>query len=236
LLKVEHLSTQIGAYRAVNDVSLDIKQGEFVSLIGANGAGKTTLMRTIAGVLKPVQGSIIFMGLPIGKLSPDRIVRAGLCLCPEGRMLFPQLSVYKNLLLGAYTRKKDRLGVQRTLKRLYEIFPVLKERRDQPAGTFSGGEQQMLAIARALMSEPKLLLLDEPSMGLAPLMVQKVSDIIRLINMEMGTSILLAEQNAYMALNITHRGYVIENGKVVLEGSSLELSGNEQVKKAYIGA
>ncbi len=193
-------------------------------------------MRTIAGVLKPVEGAIHFLGQPIERLSSDRIVRAGLCLCPEGRRLFPQLSVYKNLFLGAYTRKKDRLAVQSTLKRLYEIFPILKERKEQPAGTLSGGEQQMLAIARALMSEPKLLLLDEPSMGLAPLMVQKVSEIIRLINTEMGTTVFLAEQNAHMALNITQRGYVIENGKVVLEGSSLELSGNEQVKKAYIGA
>jgi len=236
LLKIEQLSTAIGSYRAVNSVSMEIKQGEFVALIGANGAGKTTLMRTIAGVLKPVEGAIHFLGQPIERLSSDRIVRAGLCLCPEGRRLFPQLSVYKNLFLGAYTRKKDRLAVQSTLKRLYEIFPILKERKEQPAGTLSGGEQQMLAIARALMSEPKLLLLDEPSMGLAPLMVQKVSEIIRLINTEMGTTVFLAEQNAHMALNITQRGYVIENGKVVLEGSSLELSGNEQVKKAYIGA
>lgn len=236
MLKIEQLSTAIGSYRAVNSVSMEIKQGEFVALIGANGAGKTTLMRTIAGVLKPVEGAIHFLGQPIERLSSDRIVRAGLCLCPEGRRLFPQLSVYKNLFLGAYTRKKDRLAVQSTLKRLYEIFPILKERKEQPAGTLSGGEQQMLAIARALMSEPKLLLLDEPSMGLAPLMVQKVSEIIRLINTEMGTTVFLAEQNAHMALNITQRGYVIENGKVVLEGSSLELSGNEQVKKAYIGA
>lgn len=236
MLKIEQLSTQIGAYRAVDSVSLEIKQGEFVSLIGANGAGKTTLMRTIAGVLKPAQGKIKFMGQPIEKLTPDRIVRAGLCLCPEGRRLFPQLSVYKNLILGAYTRKHDRPGVQRTLNTVFDIFPVLKERKEQPAGTFSGGEQQMLAIARALMSEPKLLMLDEPSMGLAPLMVEKVSEIITRINVEMGATIFLAEQNAHMALNITQRGYVIENGKVILEGSSPELSGNDQVRKAYIGA
>jgi branched-chain amino acid transport system ATP-binding protein len=236
LLKLEQVSTRIGGYRAVNSVCLEVRQGEFVSLIGGNGAGKTTLMRTIAGALKPFQGSIQFMGAAIEKLPPDRIVRAGLCLCPEGRRLFPQLSVYKNLILGAYTRRNDRLGVQRTLSQVYEIFPVLKVRKEQPAGTFSGGEQQMLAIARALMSEPKLLMLDEPSMGLAPLMVEKVSEIITLINVEMGTTILLAEQNAHMALNITQRGYVIENGKVVLEGSSAELSDNEQVRKAYIGA
>ena len=236
MLKLEQVSTRIGAYRAVDNVCLEVRQGEFVSLIGANGAGKTTLMRTIAGALKPFQGSIHFMGAAIDKLSPDRIVRAGLCLCPEGRRLFPQLSVYKNLILGAYTRKNDRSGVQRTLNTVYDIFPVLKERKDQPAGTFSGGEQQMLAIARALMSEPKLLMLDEPSMGLAPLMVEKVSDIITLINVEIGTTVLLAEQNAHMALNITRRGYVIENGKVILEGSSAELSDNDQVRKAYIGA
>ncbi len=236
MLKVEGISTKIGGYRAVENVSLEIKQGEFVSLIGANGAGKTTLMRTIAGVLKPFQGSIQFMGEQIDRLPPDRIVRMGLCLCPEGRRLFPQLSVYKNLILGAYTSRRDRQGLQRALKQVYAIFPVLEERKDQLAGTFSGGEQQMLAIARALMSEPKLLMLDEPSMGLAPLLVQKVSDIVKMINEEMGTTVLLAEQNAHMALNITHRGYVIENGSVVLEGTSAELSGNDLVKKAYIGA
>ncbi len=236
MLKLERISTKIGAYRAVENVSFEINQGEFVSLIGANGAGKTTLMRTIAGVLKPSQGSIQFMGKPIERFSPDKIVHMGLCLCPEGRHLFSQLSVYKNLILGAYTRRRDRQGVRRTMRRVYDIFPVLEERKDQLAGTFSGGEQQMLAIARALMSEPKLLMLDEPSMGLAPLMVQKVSEIIKLINEQMGATVLLAEQNAHMALSITNRGYVIENGSVVMEGTSAELSGNEKVKKAYIGA
>lgn len=235
MLKLEGVSTKIGVYRAVHDLSLEIKEGELVALLGANGAGKSTLMRTIAGVLKPDRGRIHFNGRTIERLSPDRIVRLGLCLCPEGRRLFPQMSVYKNLLLGAYTRYRDRRGVRQTLRRVYEIFPVLEERRDQLAGTFSGGEQQMLAIARALMAEPKLLMLDEPSMGLAPLMVEKVAEIIRLIN-EAGTTILLAEQNAHMALDITNRGYVIESGTIVLKGSSAELSGNELVKKAYIGA
>jgi branched-chain amino acid transport system ATP-binding protein len=235
LLKLEGVSTKIGGNKVIENISLEIKEGEFVSLIGANGAGKTTLMRTIAGVLKPFQGSITFRGIPIDRLSPDRIVRHGLCLCPEGRKLFPQLSVYKNLLLGAYSRKSDRQGIQRSLKRVYEIFPVLEERNDQLAGTFSGGEQQMLAIARALMSEPKLLMLDEPSMGLAPMLVDTLAEIIKGIN-ESGTTVLLSEQNAYMALSITHRGYVLENGTIVLAGASCELSDNDLVKKAYIGA
>ncbi|HSW36592.1 MAG TPA: ABC transporter ATP-binding protein [Candidatus Limnocylindrales bacterium] len=235
MLKLSGISTKIGVYKAVHSVSLEIKQGEFVSLIGANGAGKTTLMRTIAGLLKPYQGSIQFLGTPIERLSPDQIVSKGLCLCPEGRHLFPQLTVYKNLLLGAYSQKRDRLAVQRALQRVYEIFPVLAERKEQLAGTFSGGEQQMLAIARALMSEPKLLMLDEPSLGLAPQLVEKVAEIISLIN-KSSTTILLAEQNAHMALNITQRGYVIENGSIVMEGASTELIGNELVKKAYIGA
>lgn len=236
MLKIDGISTQIGGYLAVENVSIEIKEGEFVALIGANGAGKTTLMRTIAGVMKPSRGSIQFLGKRIDKMSPDKIVKTGLCLCPEGRHLFPQLSVYKNLNLGAYTRRYDRQGVQRTLKQVYDIFPVLEERKNQLAGTFSGGEQQMLAIARALMSEPKLLLLDEPSMGLAPMLVQKVSNIIKLINEDMGTTVLLAEQNANMALKISQRGYVIENGNVVLKGTSTKLAGNDLVKKAYIGA
>lgn len=235
MLKLEAVSTKIGAYKVVHDVSLEINEGELVTLIGANGAGKTTLMRTIAGVLRPDRGSITFNGVAIERLSPDRIVRLGLCLCPEGRRLFPQLSVYKNLLLGAYTRYRDRRAIKRTMRRVFDLFPVLEERKEQLAGTFSGGEQQMLAIARALMAEPKLLMLDEPSMGLAPLLVQKVADTVKLIN-EAGTTVLLAEQNAHMALTITHRGYVIESGRIVLEGGSAELSDNDLVKKAYIGA
>lgn len=236
MLKIEELTSKIGGYTAVDGVSLEIKEGEFVSLIGANGAGKSTLMRTIAGVIKPEKGTIQFLGKWIDRFSPDKIVRTGLCLCPEGRHLFPNLSVYKNLILGAYTRRHDRQGVRRSLQNIYEIFPVLEERKNQSAGTFSGGEQQMLAIARALMSEPKLLMLDEPSMGLAPMLVEKVSDIIKLINEQMNTTILLAEQNAYMALNITDRGYVIENGSIVMEGKSSELIDDNRVKKAYIGA
>mgnify|MGYP000613317944 CR=1 FL=1 len=236
MLKLTDVTTVIGGFTAVRDVSLEINKGEFVALLGSNGAGKTTLFRTIAGVLKPAKGEIEFNELKISNLPAHKIVMLGLSLCPEGRQLFPHLSVYKNLMLGAYTRRKDKKGVQRTLERVYELFPILKERKNQLAGTFSGGEQQMLAIARALMSQPDMLLLDEPSMGLAPLVVQKIADAIKNINKEMGTTVFLSEQNANMALNITDRGYVLENGKIVLEGSSSELRNNEMVKKAYLGA
>lgn len=236
MLKLKEVTTVIGGFAAIRNVSLEIEKGEFVALLGSNGAGKTTLFRTIAGVLKPANGSIEFKGLKINKLPPHKIVALGLSLCPEGRQLFPQLSVYKNLMLGAYTRRKDPKGVQRTLEQVYELFPILKERRNQPAGTFSGGQQQMLAIARALMSKPDMLLLDEPSMGLAPLVVQKIADAIKSISKEMGTTVFLSEQNANMALMITDRGYVLENGKLVLSGLSRELRNNDMVKKAYLGA
>jgi len=206
-----------------------------VALLGSNGAGKTTLFRTIAGVLKPGRGTIEFQGKQIHRLSPDRIVSLGLSLCPEGRQLFPQLSVYKNLLLGAYTRRKERSRVRKTLEWVYELFPVLKERRNQPAGTLSGGEQQMLAIGRALMSEPEMLLLDEPTMGLAPLVVRRIAEVIKEIN-RAGTTVFLSEQNANIALMITERGYVLESGRIVLEGPSPELLENATVKRAYLGA
>ena len=206
-----------------------------MALLGSNGAGKTTLFRTIAGVLKPGRGTIEFQGKQIHRLSPDRIVSLGLSLCPEGRQLFPQLSVYKNLLLGAYTRRKERSRVRKTLEWVYELFPVLKERRNQPAGTLSGGEQQMLAIGRALMSEPEMLLLDEPTMGLAPLVVRRIAEVIKEIN-RAGTTVFLSEQNANIALMITERGYVLESGRIVLEGPSPELLENATVKRAYLGA
>lgn len=236
MLKIIDVTTSIGGFQAIQGVSLEIKKGEFVALLGSNGAGKTTLFRTIAGVLKPTRGTIEFNGTPIHKLPAYKIVTMGLSLCPEGRQLFPQLSVYKNLMLGAYTRRKDRKGVQRTMERVYELFPILKERRSQMAGTFSGGQQQMLAIGRALMSEPEMLLLDEPSTGLAPLVVQKIADTIKNISKEMGTTVFLSEQNANMALMITDRGYVLENGKLTLQGLSTELLNNDMVKKAYLGA
>jgi branched-chain amino acid transport system ATP-binding protein len=236
LLKLTQLSTVIGGFQAVREISLHIPAGDFVTLLGSNGAGKTTLFRTVAGVLKPFQGKVDFKGRAIQGMPANKVVGLGLSLCPEGRQLFPQLSVYKNLTLGAYTRRKDRKKVQQSLEQVYALFPILKDRQKQLAGTFSGGEQQMLAIARAMMSQPELLLLDEPSMGLAPLVVRKIiGEVIKAIH-ESGTTIFLSEQNARMALMISRRGYVLENGRIVLEGSSSELMNNDKVKKAYIGA
>ncbi len=235
MLKLRDVSTTLGNYRAIRGVSLEIEKGEFVALLGSNGAGKTTLFRTIAGVLKPSQGTIEFKGQQIERLPAHKIVGLGLALCPEGRHLFPHLSVHKNLLLGAYVRRRDHKEIERTMAQCCELFPVLKERKNQLAGTLSGGEQQMLAIARALMSGPEMLLLDEPSLGLAPLIVRAIADVIRGIT-EMGTTVFLSEQNANMAINITHRGYVLENGELVLSGLSSELASNDMVKKAYIGA
>ena len=235
MLKLTNVSTLIGGFPAVREISLEIPRGDFVTLLGSNGAGKTTLFRTIAGVLKPFRGTIEFKGRQIQGMPANKIVSLGLSLCPEGRQLFPQLSVYKNLTLGAYTRRKDRKGFQQSLEQVYALFPILQNRENQLAGTFSGGEQQMLAIARALMSAPELLLLDEPSMGLAPLVVRNMAAVVKTIN-EGGTTLFLSEQNANMALMIARRGYVVENGKLVMEGLSAELRNNEKVKKAYIGA
>ncbi|MHB8917037.1 MAG: ABC transporter ATP-binding protein [Desulfocucumaceae bacterium] len=235
MLKLTDVTTVIGGFEAVRGVSLELKKGEFVALLGSNGAGKSTLFRTIAGVLKPSRGTIELNGKQISKLSANNIVSLGLSLCPEGRQLFPQLSVYKNLMLGAYTRRKDTVGVSRSLELAYDLFPILFERKSQMAGTLSGGEQQMLAIGRALMSGPDMLLLDEPSMGLAPLVVQRIADVIKTVN-ESGTTVFLSEQNAHVALMITQRGYVLENGRLVLEGPSSDLLNNSLVKKAYLGA
>ncbi len=236
MLKLTNVSTFIGSFQAVRDISLEIRQGDFVSLLGSNGAGKTTLFRTIAGVLKPSQGEIEFKGSRIDGMPANNIVALGLSLCPEGRQLFPQLSVYKNLTLGAYTRRNDRQGVHQSLEQVYALFPILERRKNQLAGTFSGGEQQMLAVARALMSKPAMLLLDEPSMGLAPLVVRQIiGEVVKAIY-EAGTTVFLSEQNANMALMISHRGYVLETGRIVLEGTSSELMNNDKVKKAYIGA
>ena len=236
MLKLTNVSTRIGGFPAVREITLEIPRGDFVTILGSNGAGKTTLFRTIAGVLKPFQGNIEFKGQPIHQLPASKVVRRGLSLCPEGRQLFPQLSVLKNLTLGAYTRRKDRRAFQESLRQVYTLFPILEERSNQLAGTFSGGEQQMLAIARSLMSKPDMLLLDEPSMGLAPLVVRKIiGEVIKSIH-EAGTTIFLSEQNANMALMIARRGYVLENGKVVLEGDSSSLMNDDKVRKAYIGA
>jgi branched-chain amino acid transport system ATP-binding protein len=235
LLKLSNVSTFVGGFQALREISLEIPQGDCVTLLGSNGAGKTTLFRTIAGVLRPSQGAIEFKGRRIDSVPANKIVSLGLSLCPEGRQLFPQLSVYKNLLLGAYTRRKDKNGVQQSLEQVYTLFPLLAERKSQLAGTFSGGQQQMLAIGRALMSKPDMLLLDEPSMGLAPLVVRQIiGEVIKAVH-EAGTTIFLSEQNANMALMVTRRAYVLENGRIVLAGSSSELMNDEKVKKAYIG-
>ncbi len=236
MLKLKQVHTAIGELQIIHDVTLEIGKGEFVSLLGSNGAGKTTLFRTIAGVLKPSSGMVEFDGVAINRLPVHKIVELGLVLCPQGRQLFPELSVRKNLMLGAYPLRGNKKRIQKNMDRVYELFPILKERSSQEAGTFSGGEQQMLAIGRSLMSEPKMLLLDEPSMGLAPLIVQQIADIISSVNHEMDTTIFLSEQNANMALHITERGYVLESGCCVLSGACEQLKNDEKVRKAYIGA
>ena len=234
MLKLESVTTRIGDFSAVRDISLEIGSGDCVALLGGNGAGKSTLFKTIAGILKPSEGAIGFKGKRIHKLGAHEIVTHGIALCPEGRHLFPELSVYKNLILGAYHRRKNQKDVLATLEEVYEMFPKLRERRDQLAGTFSGGEQQMLAIARAIMSKPELLLLDEPSIGLAPRIVEDIAEAITKIN-KSGVTVFLSEQNAQIALMVTKRGYILENGELVLEGASHDLLHNEKVKKAYLG-
>jgi branched-chain amino acid transport system ATP-binding protein len=233
LLKLENVKTNYGNIRALKGVSLTVEKGEIVCLIGANGAGKSTTLMTISGVLTPEGGDILFQNESIVSIAPDRIVQMGICQVPEGRMIFPLLTVIENLELGAYLRK-DKQGIKEDIENIFSIFPILKERRKQHGGTLSGGEQQMLAIARALMSRPKLLLLDEPSLGLAPIMVDNIFETICRIN-EQGTTILLVEQNAQMALKFSHRGYVLETGKIILAETSDNLINNDRVKKAYLG-
>lgn len=233
MLKLTNVTTMIGEHQVIHDVSLNIAQGDFVALLGGNGAGKTSLFKTIVGILKPAKGTVEFKGEAINHLPAHKVVGKGLILCPEGRQLFPALSVHKNLMLGAYHRK-DKKAIEETLEQVYTMFPRLKERYKQVAGTFSGGEQQMLAVGRAIMSKPEMLLLDEPSMGLAPLVVEGIAEAITKLN-EMGITIFLSEQNAQIALMITRHGYVLENGHLVLEGLSKDLITNEKVKKAYLG-
>ena len=233
MLNLTNVTTMIGEHQVIHDVSLHIAQGDFVALLGGNGAGKTSLFRTIVGVLPPAKGKIEFKGEEISHIAAHKIVGKGIALCPEGRQLFPQLSVKKNLMLGAYHRK-DKKGIEESLEQVYALFPRLKERYKQMAGTFSGGEQQMLAIGRAIMSKPELLLLDEPSMGLAPLVVEGIADAITQLN-KMGITVFLSEQNAQIALMITRHGYVMENSHLVLEGLSKDLITNEKVRKAYLG-
>lgn len=233
MLKVENLSVHYGMIQAVRDVSFEVNEGEVVSLIGANGAGKTSILRTISGLVRPSAGKIEFLGQEIQKVPAKKIVAAGLSQVPEGRHVFPGLTVMENLEMGAFL-KKDREENQANLKKVFSRFPRLEERKNQDAATLSGGEQQMLAMGRALMSTPKLLLLDEPSMGLAPIFIQEIFDIIQDIQKQ-GTTVLLIEQNANKALAIADRGYVLETGKVVLSGTGKELLASEDVRKAYLG-
>lgn len=232
ILSAEDLNVFYGSIHAVKGVSFDVNEGEIVTLIGANGAGKSTTLNTIAGLLHSKTGSVTFMGENLGKVPPHRIVSRGMALVPEGRRVFLQMSVQDNLEMGAYTQKGA--GIAGDMEKVYEQFPRLKERRRQVAGTLSGGEQQMLAMGRALMSHPKLLMLDEPSMGLAPLLVEQIFEIIQRLN-KAGSTILLVEQNAQMALSVAHRGYVLETGKIVTTGPSSELLASPAIKKAYLG-
>ena len=233
LLELDNVKTYYGNIRALKGISIEIDEGEIVCLIGGNGAGKSTTLMTISGILTPNEGDVIYQGQSIVSVRPDNIVQMGICQVPEGRMIFPVLTVMENLDLGAYLRK-DRGGIKEDLDRVFTLFPVLRERSKQHGGTLSGGEQQMLAIGRALMARPKLLLLDEPSLGLAPILVDSIFEIIRQINNQ-GTTILLVEQNAQLALQFSNRGYVIETGEIALSDASAELLKNEQVKKAYLG-
>ncbi|MGC8834026.1 MAG: ABC transporter ATP-binding protein [Armatimonadota bacterium] len=233
MLEVSNLEVRYGAIRALRDVSLHVDAGEVVTLIGANGAGKSTLLRTISGLVRPTAGSIRFEGRDITRTPPDRIVQMGIGHAPEGRGVFANLTVRENLLLGAYTRR-DTGGIRRDMDRVTSLFPRLAERMNQLAGTLSGGEQQMLAIGRALMGRPRLLMLDEPSLGLAPLLVQEIFRTLKEIN-EAGTTILLVEQNAHMALHIANRGYVLQTGEVVLQDTAQALLQNELVREAYLG-
>ena len=231
ILEIKGLVVSYGGIEAVKGIDLTVEQGKIVTLIGSNGAGKSTTLKTIAGLVKPKSGSITFQGEPLLGKSTDQIVSRGVTLVPEGRRVFPNLTVEENLRIGAYLRKES---IRDDLDRVYALFPRLKERRRQVAGTLSGGEQQMLAMGRALMSNPKLLMLDEPSMGLAPLLVEQIFDIIKELH-RAGTTILLVEQNAQMALSVADRGYVLETGRVTLTGPGRELLADEAVKKAYLG-
>ncbi len=233
LLKVNGLHVYYGAIHAIKGISLEVNEGEIVTLIGANGAGKSTTLNTIAGLLKPRQGTVAFGGMPVGGTGASKMVYKGLSLCPEGRRIFQQMTVKENLEMGSFSRPKDEL--ESSMAQVYGFFPRLKEREKQIAGTLSGGEQQMLAMGRALMSKPRLMMLDEPSMGLAPILVEQIFEIIREMN-RAGTTILLVEQNAQMALSIANRAYVMETGRITMEGNARELMNDDNVRKAYLGS
>lgn len=233
MLEIKDLEVCYGVIRAIKGVSFEVDQGEVIALIGANGAGKTTILHTITGLISASKGSILFEGKELTKTPAHKIVSMGMAHVPEGRRVFQELSVLENLKLGAYTRK-DKTGIAESLKMVYERFPRLEERKNQVAGTLSGGEQQMLAMGRALMSKPRIILMDEPSMGLSPLLVSEIFDIIKVIS-ESGTTVLLVEQNAKKALSIADRAYVLETGNITLSGKASDLINNESVKKAYLG-
>lgn len=233
MLQINDIDVYYGAIHALKKMSLQVEQGSIVTLIGANGAGKTTTLKTISGLIRPRSGQVLFKGQDISKVAPEKIVALGISQVPEGRRVFASMSVLENLEMGAYLRK-DKKVIDDDMENVFSRFPRLKERRKQMAGTLSGGEQQMLAIGRAMMARPQLLLMDEPSMGLAPLLVKEIFTIIKEIN-EQGTTILLVEQNAHMALSIANRAYVIETGEIVLQGSAADMLNSEDVKKAYLG-
>ena len=238
MLRLKKINTYYGKVHALKNVTLFLAEGEIVTLIGANGAGKTTILNTISGVIPASSGEVLFNDCQVTALPPDRIVRLGISQVPEGRQVFKPLSVEDNLDLGAYLRYlngESKVSIREDMVQVFNLFPLLQERRKQLAGTMSGGEQQMLAIGRALMAKPKLLLLDEPSMGLAPLIVQEIFRVLNQLRQENGTTILLVEQNARAALKLADRGYVLETGKIILEGSSVELMENADVKRAYLG-
>ena len=234
MLELHKIQTYYGNIQALKSVSLHIDEGEIVTLIGANGAGKTTTLMSICGVTPPRHGEIRFRGEPIQQLSAEQIVTLGVCQVPEGRHIFPQMSVQENLEMGAYLRA-DKSGIKADIDQVFGRFPILEKRRSQAGGTLSGGEQQMLAISRALLARPALLLLDEPSLGLAPLIIKQIFEIIKQINVENNTTVFLVEQNANQALKIAHRGYVMENGAITLEDKAENLLSNEDVKRAYLG-
>lgn len=233
MLEIKEIHTYYGNIHALKGVSIKVDEGEVCTLIGSNGAGKTTTLRTIQGLLQPRSGSILFEGQPIESLPAEKIVRLGISQSPEGRLIFPRMTVQENLEMGAFCRR-DSLAIKSDTERVFNFFPRLRERINQKGGTLSGGEQQMLAIGRALMARPRLLLLDEPSMGLAPMLVSQIFSIVSEINAQ-GTTILLVEQNARMALKVAHRGYVLQTGQIVVQGTATDLQSNETVRKAYLG-
>lgn len=233
MLQIDDVDVFYGSVHALKGVSLHVEKGELVTLIGANGAGKSTLLKTLSGLNRPRNGIITFLGQRIDRMSPTEIVRLGIVHCPEGRRIFPDMKVGENLDMGAYVRR-DRSNLRKDVEKVFSFFPILRDRYDQRAGNLSGGEQQMLAIGRALLAQPQLLMLDEPSLGLAPILVEQIAEIIRELH-ESGTTVLLNEQNAEMALHLADRGYVLETGRVVLEGDSRTLLREEHVRKAYLG-